>query len=235
MGKPVPADDLPGHLVPPEDLPGNAPTAPVAASQRDVRMAEPPAPARVRTFPGDAGASLSAAEAFGAANDLIDKLATKFGGFVTDKSMEAGASPEVAAGAGALTKGVSELAPSLAGGVAGSAAKAPSLARTWMQSALKPNRSMIDTGKASRAIDTMLEKGIPATREGLDQMTARVNELEKIADDLVQQSKGTLSMDAVMERLKPVYERYLSQATSIRSKRRLGKCALTLSLPAPTT
>lgn len=50
-------------------------------------------------------------------------------------------------------------------------------AEDLMQSALKPTAKDLMNGKAAKAIDTMLEKGIPATPKGIEQIRARIDEL----------------------------------------------------------
>jgi hypothetical protein len=46
-----------------------------------------------------------------------------------------------------------------------------------MKSALKPTATDLISGNAAKAIDTMLEKGIPATPKGIEQIHARIDEL----------------------------------------------------------
>jgi len=50
-------------------------------------------------------------------------------------------------------------------------------AEDLMQSALKPTPKDLMNGKAAKAIDTMLEKDIPATPKGIEQIRTRIDEL----------------------------------------------------------
>ena len=50
-------------------------------------------------------------------------------------------------------------------------------AEDWMQSALKPTVKDLKSGKAAVAIDTMLDKGINATKGGMEKIHARIDEL----------------------------------------------------------
>lgn len=132
------------------------------------------------------------------------------GGAVTDQAARV-LPAEVAAGLGLAANVGVDAATTLAGGTAGALAKAPAAARSVMQSALKPIMNQVKSGKADRAISTLLEEGIPATRAGVEKMRAMIQGLEEQVQKIVEASKGTLSTDAVMERLLPVYDKYLSK------------------------
>lgn len=82
-----------------------------------------------------------------------------------------------------------------AAGAAGNWAgeKAEAVARRLMQSALKPTEKMQRTGQADRAITTMLDEGINATRSGVDKMKASVDDINAEIAAALQGSNATVS------------------------------------------
>ena len=133
--------------------------------------------------------------------ELMDRGAYKAGGAVTDIATKAGASPEVAAGAGlAANVGVQAL-PSILGGTIGKAA-APVFdwaAKSLMQSALKPTPTMLRKGIGERAVKTALEHGINATASG-------AAKAEKLAEALNAQVKAELAAKGGTVSTQPVHK-----------------------------
>ncbi len=79
-------------------------------------------------------------------------------------------------------------------------------AEDLMQSALKPTAKDLMNGKAAKAIDTMLEKGIPATPKGIEQIRTRIDELNDQIKEAIATSPERVEtrklMRPVVEKLK---------------------------------
>lgn len=146
----------------------------------------------------------------------VDRAAYQGGGFVTDKSMELGASPEVAATAGYLTNLGTQAIPVWLGGLTGKAVGEKPMedtAKRLMTSALKPSRSAIESGDAAAGVQTMLEKGANVSAGGTRKLINQVRDLGGEADDLVQQSHGIVGMNKPAEALGDTLRRFSKQGT----------------------
>lgn len=146
--------------------------------------------------------------------DTVGSAGYELGGAATDLAAKV-LPPEGAALVGTAANLAPDVAATALSGGLGAAAKAPAAARAIMQSALKPIQSQIASGKFERARDTLLKEGIPATRAGVEKMRGLIDGLDQQVSEIVKASKGTLTTDAVMERLLPVYERYLTQPSGM--------------------
>jgi hypothetical protein len=184
-GEAVPDDDLPGSPVAADDLPGGKPALNILQKRMGLGKK------------GDTIEALRPYNVGGAATDLAAKVLP----------------PEGAAAVGTAANLATEAAPTLVGGLVGQASKAPAAAEWLIRNALKPSQALNDSGKAARAVQTLLKEGLPVTKAGVSKMRDIINSLEEQATKLVSDSKGTISTDAVLERLKPVYERILSKPT----------------------
>lgn len=213
-GELVPQDDLPGDIVPASDLPSAAP-AKAAASQRDVRLAEPQPKTGVGGFIerndwlGHVFPPLRAGPTLQKGMDWLDKSIYDAGGAVTDTAAGAGLSPQTSAALGFGTNVGLQLMPvGMGGGAAGAVAR-PSLmqhGRELMQSALKPNKSARDSGDAARAIEYMLERGENVSAGSVEGLTRHIDDLEQWVNASIQRSgQGGASVDTT-RMLVPVAE-----------------------------
>lgn len=134
------------------------------------------------------------------------------GGAVTDTAAKV-LPPEGAAAVGTAANFGTELATAFGPGAAGKIAKFPELAKTLMQSSIKPVLSQISTGKAARAIQTLLDEGIPATKGGVEKLRSMIGELEQEVTQKIASSTGTVDKTEVLQRLKPLLEKFRNQAT----------------------
>lgn len=129
---------------------------------------------------------------------------------------EKAAPGEATTPAGALRNIASEAIPQAIGfigmkGAPKAAAPVQKVAKTLrksaeglMQSALKPTVKDLMTGKAAKAIDTMLEKGIPATEKGIEQTRARIDDLNNQIKDVIATSPQRVETRKLM---RPVVEK----------------------------
>ncbi len=141
--------------------------------------------------------------------ELLSKGAYDIGGAVTDK-LAAGGFPSIAPAAGMIANMTVEAAPAVFGGAAGSAASPvlQSAGRRLMQSAVKPTYEDLRTGKAGRAIQTMLETpGANPTRAGMDRLRGMIDDITTQVDSVLGRSLGTVDKAQVASSLQPVISR----------------------------
>lgn len=117
---------------------------------------------------------------------------------VTDTASFLHASPQTAAAAGYAANVAAEALPSL---VTGDLLKAASPAlRTFgkklMQEALKPTLEQLRTGKAARAIQTMLDEGVNVTPGGVAKLRGKIADLNDQIKDAIK------SVPAVVDKAK---------------------------------
>lgn len=146
-------------------------------------------------------------------NQLTDKLAYGVGGKVTDL-LAGKVSPEVAAGAGYAANLGTNLASAYALGNAGAAAGSPLLeagAKRTMQAAIKPGISDLMSGKASRAIDTLLKEDVSPSTEGLAKLQTEISRLNDEIAQNIKNSPAMINKAAVGQRLKDALDKFQLQ------------------------
>lgn len=147
-----------------------------------------------------------ASEASGNIADWIEKGAYGAGGAVTDISMEAGATPEVASILGYGTNVATQAIPSILSGYATKAASSQLLkgaGRKLMQSALKPS-SAFSTKEVAEGVETMLKEGLNVTPGGVRKLLGRVTELSSQVDDMIAAAQKSGAKVSKLEALKRV-------------------------------
>lgn len=152
-------------------------------------------------FGGDVGSLLSAGQAFDAVNSVLEKLGYSVGGKITDITGSPGAGLAANVGIQAL--------PMLAGGQLAKAA-APAFdwtARALMQSAIKPSAADLLTGKATRAVGTMLDEGINPTVGGMQKLRGMAESKNAEVADLIAKTGGTVDKQAAASRIGDVVNR----------------------------
>ena len=88
-------------------------------------------------------------------------------------------------------------------------------ARELMQSALKPTIKALETGKAAKAITTLLDEGINVTGGGAETLRGRIDKLNTDIATLVQNSPATVSASVVSARLQPLLDRFQKQVNPL--------------------
>lgn len=72
-----------------------------------------------------------------------------------------------------------------------------SKARGLMQSAIKPGAADRRTGKADRAVETMLEKGINPTRGGMEKLDTAINKADDALSRIIEDSNASVDVHTV--------------------------------------
>lgn len=149
------------------------------------------------------------------AGKLLDRAAYEGGGRVTDAAAKVGMSPNVAAGAGyAANVGLQALPMLLGGEVAKGVSPAfQAEGKRMMQSALKPTLETLRTGKAGKAIDTMLEEGVNVTAGGVDKLQNKITGLNQQIAQLIQNSPATVDKAKVASTLQDALTKFEKQVT----------------------
>jgi hypothetical protein len=79
--------------------------------------------------------------------------------------------------------------------------------RALMRSALKPTTEAVRTGKADRAISTLLDEGINVSPGGVEKIQSRVSNLNSEIANEIAKSNATVSKFAVANKLSPVLDK----------------------------
>jgi hypothetical protein len=77
-----------------------------------------------------------------------------------------------------------------------------------MQSALKPSKAEHMTGKAGRAVQTMLDEGVSVSQGGVDKMRTAISSLNDEIAGIIKDSGKTVDKNAVAGRLQDVMKKY---------------------------
>ncbi len=114
----------------------------------------------------------------------------------------------IAAGLGTVANAALEAVPMALGGAVGAAAKPVAQATgTWlMGKAVRPILADRLSGKADRAIATMLEEGYNPTRGGVEAMGERAAKNDALSSALIANSPASVNKYAVADRLRPVLD-----------------------------
>lgn len=146
----------------------------------------------------------------GSMNDRVDKAAYDVGGKVTD-SLAGVVSPETAAGAGYLANLATQQIPTMIGGGVGKLA-GQGAGRSLMQSAIKPTTADLQSGKAARAINTLLETGTSPTVSGLSALKSQADDLANQMSGILSRSPATVSRQAAAAPVQQVLSSASKQA-----------------------
>ena len=178
-------------------------------------------PARPKVFNNDLTAPARMTNAVSGTRQVpiaspSDRFLYEAGGRVTDFLANRGLSPEVSAAGGYAMNLAGQLALAYAGSKIGQLAE-PSFeeaGKRVMQSALKPSRSAIDTGKADKAIQTMFDEGVNVTKGGADVLRSRVNDLQDSVKTILEKYSGAeVDKQRVYDALSESISKAMRQAT----------------------
>lgn len=132
----------------------------------------------------------------------VAKFATEAGGRVVDYlSEKLGAGSPLAAGAGTATKLLlGDIPPMVMSAQAGATAVEPlaqGTAKWLMQGALKPSAKNLASGRADKAVTTLLEHGVPVSKSGIETLKGKIGNLESKIQSVLADSPGVVDKYAV--------------------------------------
>lgn len=87
----------------------------------------------------------------------------------------------------------------------------PKVAKSLMQSALKPTIKDLKSGDAARAIDTLLEEGISPTMGGMEKLRAKIGDLNQEIKTAIAGSSATIDKFAAGKHLQDTFDRFSKQ------------------------
>jgi hypothetical protein len=135
------------------------------------------------------------------------------GGAVNGGSQAALANPE-SAGTGAIIGGMIPVAGKIAGETGNLISSgANKTAKSLMQSALKPTLKQLRTGEADRAIQTLLDEGISPTSKGVNQLKAKIWNINDEVANRISNSTATIDKQNVLNTLTDVRSNFANQVS----------------------
>jgi len=139
------------------------------------------------------------------ASELMDRGAYMAGGAATD-ALAGKVPPEVAGAAGYLANVGIQAVPTLLGAAAGSipGSMMKSGARSMMQSALKPGKKALETGKGQAAVETLLKKGVNVTEGGVAKLRSQVDDINAAVEQALKASGASVDKGKVASRVQDV-------------------------------
>ena len=149
--------------------------------------------------------SAAGAEGMKQQGEVLDAAAYDAGGKVTDMT----GSPELGFAANVATQAI----PTVLGGAASKVASPvlQSGAKSLMQSALKPTIADLKSGRAAKAVDTLLERGINPTQGGVAQLKTHIDELNGQVEAAIAKSTATVNKADVGSHLRSTWESFKNQ------------------------
>lgn len=87
-------------------------------------------------------------------------------------------------------------------------------AKSLMQSALKPTLKDLSSGKAARAVETMLEEGLNPTNAGNAELRRKIAELKREVSEVIQNSPATVNKQAVGQELQGTLDKFSKQVSA---------------------
>jgi hypothetical protein len=158
-------------------------------------------------------------EAMKIGGEKLDKAAYQAGGKVTDIT----GSPEL----GFATNVGIQAVPAFIGGGMGKQA-APlmeKLSKELMQSALKPSKAELLSGKGGKAVKTLLDEGANVTEGGVEKLRGRIDDLKSQSAQMVQGSRGVVDKNEVVKELQSTFDKAMKQANPQASLDTINKAA----------
>jgi hypothetical protein len=98
-----------------------------------------------------------------------------------------------------------------------------SAARNTMQSALKPTFESLRTGKAGKAIDTMLDEGINVSPGGVSKIQDIISSLNQDIATKIQNSPAIIDKQAVMGRMQGLIDKFSKQVNPLNDIKAIQK------------
>jgi hypothetical protein len=120
--------------------------------------------------------------------------------------------------AGAAVKTAGEAIPmALGGGIGAKAAPFIEGRANWlMNSAIKPSLEHLKSGEAARAVQTMFDEGINASKGGIENVQNRISDLNNQIKTAISNSPATVNKQSVAQRLNGVDNTFMNQVDPIK-------------------
>lgn len=137
--------------------------------------------------------------------EAAERMAYGLGGKVTDAT----GSP----GLGFVANVAAQAIPTILGGEAAKLT-APAFragAKRLMQSSLKPSKKELGSGKAKRAVQTMLDEGVNVSPGGVEKMRASVDDINDQLEAALAGSNATVNKNVVAGRLQDTMRKFENQ------------------------
>lgn len=153
-------------------------------------------------------------EFMGGFGEAVNSIGYKAGGAATDVAAKV-LPPSAAAGVGYVANVAAQAVPTLLGGLGGKAVEpaAQSAARGLMHSALKPSAKAQDTGKAAKAIETMLKDGVNVSEGGIAKLRGHISDLSKEVAAHIAASPNVINKNAAAQELQLALNKFERTAT----------------------
>lgn len=144
---------------------------------------------------------------------LLNGLTRITGGALSGGAQAALTNPE-SAGSGAIIGGMIPVAGKLAGETGNLISSGASKAsKSLMQSALKPTLEQLRTGKAERAIQTLLDEGINPTSSGVNKLKEKIWNINDEVANRISSSNATIDTKKVLDTLTDVRGNFATQVS----------------------
>lgn len=164
-------------------------------------------------------ASQVGSEAMKIGGEKLDKAAYQAGGKVTDWT----GSPELGL---AANVGIQAVPAFIGGGMGKQAAPLmEKLSKELMQSALKPSKSEMLSGKGGKAVRTLLDEGANVTEGGVEKLRGKIDDLKSQISQMVQGSRGVVDKNEVVKELQSTFDKAMKQANPQASLDAINKAA----------
>lgn len=130
----------------------------------------------------------------------------------TDFLANRGASPEMSAAGGAVANTATQMLPQIGMSVGALAKPAMrSMAEGLMTRAVNPSMGDLASGDAAKAISTMLDSGISPTIPSMNIVRARINQLRKQINNIVDNSTAEVDLSNVYKPVREALNRFTKQ------------------------
>jgi hypothetical protein len=146
--------------------------------------------------------------------EAVKNAATRVAGGAITGAAQAGAIDPTTADTGAKIGAALPVVGKVAGAAGDTVRNTlDSTSKSLMQSALKPTLKQRQSGEAARAIQTLFDEGLNATKGGVEQLQSRVGEVNDEVANLIANSDKTVDKQAVINALSDTRSKFGNQVS----------------------
>lgn len=152
-------------------------------------------------------------------NEKLNKAALEAGGKVAETAGRMGIPSEIAGGLGVgANMAVNAIPMVFGGGIGAKAAPAVEGGAKWlMQTALKPTKADVVSGKAGKAIQTYFDEGVNPTLNGLDDMKQIISGLNDRVNQVIANSPASIKTD-VQKYMQQVLDKFRARPDRLQAE-----------------